>query len=84
VNLMQNSAISFSVCVDNDPRKIGGFIQLMQGSYAVRYNEHVELWTVRHYDDKTVQSLTNDKELMLEQRSRHTLRMVLRGVSDLA
>lgn len=84
VNLMQNSAISFSVCVDNDPRKIGGFIQLMQGSYAVRYNEHVELWTVRHYDDKTVQSLTKDKELMLEQRSRHTLRMVLRAGSDLA
>jgi aspartate kinase len=56
----------------------------MQGSYAVRYNEHEELWTVRHYDDKTVQSLTHDKELMLEQRSRHTLLMVLRGGSDLA
>lgn len=83
VNLMQNSAISFSVCVDNDPRKINGFIQLLQGSYAVRYNENVELWTIRHYDEKTVQGLAKGKELLLEQRSRHTLRMVMRGGSEL-
>lgn len=84
VNLMQNSAISFSVCVDHDERKVDGFIQLMQGSYAVRYNKEVELWTVRHYDEKTVNALTQGKELLLEQRSRHTLRMVVRESEEVS
>lgn len=78
VNLMQNSAISFSVCVDNDERRIGAFVQLMQGSYQVKYNKEVELWTIRHYDEDTAQQLTMGKELLVEQRSRHTLRMVVR------
>lgn len=79
VNLMQNSAISFSVCVDNDDRRVGAFIQLMQGSYMVKYNKGVELWTIRHYDGDTAKKLTKGKELLLEQRSRHTLRMVVRS-----
>lgn len=78
VNLMQNSAISFSICVDNDPRKIAAFLQLMQANYAVRYNKEVELWTIRHYDEDTARKLTKEKELLLEQRSRHTLRMITR------
>lgn len=78
VNLMQNSAISFSVCVDNDERRIGAFVQLMQGSYQVKYNKEVELWTIRHYDEDTAQQLTKGNELLVEQRSRHTLRMVVR------
>lgn len=79
VNLMQNSAISFSVCVDDDPRRIAGFLQLMQANYLVRYNKPVELWTIRHYDEDIARKLTSGKELLLEQRSRQTLRMVLRN-----
>lgn len=82
VNLMQNSAISFSVCVDHDDRRIGAFVQLMQGSYQVKYNKEVELWTIRHYDEETAQQLTKGKELLVEQRSRHTLRMVVRKPDD--
>jgi aspartate kinase len=82
VNLMQNSAISFSVCVDHDERKLNSFLQLMQGSYQVRYNTNVALWTIRHYNDKTAETLIGDKELLLEQRSRQTLRMVVRDPND--
>jgi len=78
VHLMQNSAISFSICVDDDERRIGAFIQLMMTSYAVRYNKGVELWTIRHYDEETARKLTAGKEILLEQRSRQTLRMVMR------
>ncbi|MCH2198484.1 MAG: aspartate kinase [Flavobacteriales bacterium] len=78
VNLMQNSAISFSVCVDRDEHKFERFRELMQMNYQIRYNESVELLTIRHYDEKTVDQLTDGKEVLLQQKSRHTLRMVLR------
>lgn len=82
VNLMQNSAISFSVCVDHDMEKFDRFMELMQMNYEVRYNLGVELLTIRHYDDETVKKLTGSKETLLEQRSRHTLRVVLRPLVE--
>ena len=78
VNLMQNSAISFSVCVDQEMERIGEFIELMKSKYAIRYNEEVELLTIRHYDEATVKQLTGEKEVLVEQKSRQTLRIVLR------
>lgn len=78
INLMQNSAISFSVCVNQDMERIARFIDLMSSNYAIRYNEQVELLTIRHYDETTVRQLAQGKEILLEQRSRHTMRMVLR------
>ncbi|MFM1930926.1 MAG: hypothetical protein RL226_229 [Bacteroidota bacterium] len=78
INLMQNSAISFSVCVDEDMERISRFIDLMSTHYAIRYNQEVELLTIRHYDENTVRQLAQGKEILLEQKSRHTMRMVLR------
>ncbi|MBI1266518.1 MAG: aspartate kinase [Cryomorphaceae bacterium] len=78
INLMQNSAISFSVCVNEDMERISRFIDLMSSNYAIRYNQEVELLTIRHFDENTVRQLAQGKEVLLEQRSRHTLRMVLR------
>jgi len=75
---MQNSAISFSVCVDQDIDRIAEFIELMKSKYAIKYNEEVELLTIRHYDEPTVKQLTGSKEVLVEQKSRQTLRMVLR------
>jgi aspartate kinase len=78
VNLMENSAISFSVCVDKDDYKLEKLFAQIQQSYTVRYNEDLTLITIRHYDDKTIQMLTENKEVILEQRSRQTVRMVVR------
>ena len=78
VNVMQNSAISFSMCVDQDERRIKQLRELLQANYEVKYNEGLELLTMRHYDDSIIKKLTEDKEVLVEQRSRQTLRLVLR------
>jgi aspartate kinase len=78
VNLMENSAISFSICIDKDEYKQEKLFELLRTRYQVRYNENLTLMTIRHYDDKTVNMLTKDRELMMEQRSRQTIRMVVR------
>lgn len=78
VNTMQNSALSFSICVDNDEFKIPELLKKMQEQFKVLYNYPVQLFTVRHYNNEIVQQLTEDKTILLEQRSRTTLQMVLK------
>jgi aspartate kinase len=78
INLMQNSAISFSVCVNNEKEKVSELIADLKTDYKVLYNEGLELLTVRHYNQKTLDQLTENKELLVVQKSRHTARFVMR------
>jgi len=48
--------------------------------YEVRYNEGLELVTIRHYDDATIERVTKDKEIILQQRTRYTARFVLKSL----
>ncbi len=78
INCMQNSAMTFSCCIDYDPEKIQTLIEALQNDYRILYNTSVELITVRHYEEKVIQNLQQGKELLLEQRSRNTVQLVLR------
>ena len=78
IQTMQNSAISFSVSVANDPSKIAALIQDLQNDYEVKYNEDLELLTIRHYNPKIVEELIRNKEVILEQKTRHTMRILMR------
>jgi len=78
IHMMQNSAISFSVCVDNDPIKIPKVMEELKKDYRIRYNEGVELVTIRHYDQETINRVLVAKKVFMEQRSRVTLQMVIK------
>lgn len=76
VHLIQNSAISFSVCVDD---KFGNFDQLksvLSRKFQVTYNENVSLYTIRHFTDKAVDQLGKNKEFLMRQTSRETMQIV--------
>lgn len=77
VNLMQNSALSFSVCVDNFSKKTE-LIKKLSTDFFVKYNEAVELYTVRNYNNETLKRIAPDKEILVEQRSRNTLQLVIK------
>ncbi len=79
VNLMQNSALSFSILVDTQKIDIQKVLELFQADYEVRYNENLELVTIRHYDDDTIAKLTNNREILLEQYTRQTARIVTKS-----
>lgn len=82
INLMQNSAISFSVCIDNDKMKIPPLLDELKQHYKIRYNEDLQLFTIRHYYPSTIEMLTQGKEVLLEQRSRHTAQFVTREMEN--
>ena len=77
-NLMQNSAISFSVCVDFDPQKTTQLIEKLKEDYKVLYNDNLELVTIRHYDEATLERVTIGKDIIVEQKSRNTARLVMK------
>ena len=78
INLMQNSAISFSICVDNDKKKITSLIKVLQKSYRILYNEGVELITIRHYNQSTIERVSINKNILVEQKSRYTIQLVVK------
>ncbi|HEX8516473.1 MAG TPA: aspartate kinase [Bacteroidia bacterium] len=80
VNVMQNSAISFSVSVDNDERKVPELIKTLQQDYKVLYNEGLELITIRYYDQATIDRVTVDKMILLEVKSRYTVQLVVKNI----
>tara|TARA_B100001142_G_scaffold224968_1_gene223134 strand:+ start:1722 stop:2975 length:1254 start_codon:yes stop_codon:yes gene_type:complete len=80
VNMMQNSAVSFSICVDNDKYKIPKLIQDLKDQFNVFYNDELTLYTVRNYTSKSLYNLVGDKEILLEQRTRNTFQVVLRDI----
>lgn len=77
INMMQNSAINFSICMDYDEEKLEAIRKACKTDYEVLYNKPCELVTIRHYDSETIGRLAIGKKILLEQRSRSTARMVL-------
>lgn len=80
INLMQNSALSFSILFDRSKTEPTSLLEKFKDQYEVRYNEGLELVTIRHYDQATIDRVTKDKEILLEQRTRHTIRMVMKDI----
>ena len=79
INLMQLSAISFSVCCDHDAIKITELVKELQTQFKVLYNSGLELMTFRYYTQETIDILTVNKIILLEQRSRYTVQMVMKN-----
>ncbi|TLX77428.1 aspartate kinase [Labilibacter sediminis] len=77
INLMQNSALNFSVCVNNI-RQVNVLIDALKVNYTVRYNEDVELVTVRNYTTESIEEITSGKEIVDSQLSRNTARYVIK------
>ena len=74
---MQNSAISFSVCVDFDENKFNFLMEELKKKFKVTFNENLTLITVRHYSDELLHELITDKKVYLEQKTRNTARFVV-------
>lgn len=81
IHLMQNTALSFSVCIDNNDRKLPLLFDALRKNYKVRYNTGLELITIRHYDQPTIDRVMEDgKFILLEMRSRATAQFVVRPI----
>ena len=77
VNLMQNSAVSFSVCVDNKRNKVLDLVTELSTKFKVYYNNKVKLFTIRHYSEDSINKVIDGQRVLLEQKSRNTVQYVV-------
>ena len=78
VDLIQNSAISFSVCLDNKFRGLQPLLEELKRKFKVVCHEDVSLYTIRHFNDDSVKSLQNGKSVLVEQRGKETVQLVVK------
>ena len=77
VNLIQNSAISFSVCIDNKFNKFDAFYNELKKEFKIEVHKEVDLYTVRHFDEKATASIEAKGTALLTQVNKETLQIVL-------
>jgi aspartate kinase len=78
VDVIQNSAISFSVCFDNKYNKLDELLVKLKAKFRVNCYENVSLYTVRHYNDVAVKQIETDKDIVLKQLTQETIQLVAR------
>ncbi len=80
ITLMQNSALSFSFALDQSKTDIAEIYELFKDVYEVRYNEKLELVTIRHYNQETIDRVMENKEAIVEQKTRQTIRILMKDL----
>jgi aspartate kinase len=78
INLMQNSALSFSVCLDGEPTRLAQAVAALGAQFRVQYNEGLTLFTIKNYTAASVAQLVAERTVLLEQRTRSTFQVVVR------
>ncbi len=76
VDVIQNSAISFSVCFENTYDNLERLLQHLKSKFKVTCHENVSLYTVRHYKEQDIRSIEKDKNVLLKQLTQETVQMV--------
>jgi aspartate kinase len=80
VNMVEASAISIDVSIDYDHTRVESLIDDLKAEFTVAYNDNVEMLSIRHYTPEAIQRITSGREILLEQRTRSSVRFVVRGV----
>lgn len=78
VNVIQNSAISFTVCVEDKFNNFETLNEELSKNFNVSFNENVSLYTIRHFDEKSAQSVIENKTVLLQQVNLETMQIVIK------
>ena len=76
VDVIQNSAISFSVCFFDKYSNLNDLISRFEGKFKIEINKNVSLFTIRHFDEKSIKKISYKRKLLLEQRTEKTIRLI--------
>ncbi|MCF8255784.1 MAG: aspartate kinase [Bacteroidia bacterium] len=77
INLMQNSAISFSICVENEAPKVEKLLQHLSQEYAIETYPNVDLFTITNFKNEDINTLLNGREILIERKVKNTLQLVI-------
>ncbi|OAD91057.1 aspartate kinase [Aequorivita soesokkakensis] len=78
VEMIQNSAISFSVCVNDKFNNLEALLAKLREKFSVKWNENVTLYTIRHFNTAEIKALAENKNVLLKQESKETVQLVIK------
>ena len=78
INLMQNSASTFSFCMDNKLHKLEPIVDALSKYFEVTYNRPLKLSTIKNYAEESLNELPEMSEILLLQKTRHTYQALYR------
>lgn len=81
VNLMQNSALSFSICIDDNEMLLKQIQKRLSPQFRLRYNRGLQLITIRYYTQQIIDQIVNGRPILLQQRSRTTAQLIVSAVT---
>lgn len=76
VNLMQNTALSFSLCIDDNPLLLAQLRDQLQHQFHLRYNQGLQLITIRYYTQHIIDHIVGSRTILLQQRTRTTAQIL--------
>ncbi len=77
VNLIQNSAISFSLCIEDKFDAIDQLVKDLKTNYLIELTKNVSLYTVRHYNSKSIEEITSKYSVLVSQKMKETAQLVV-------
>ena len=77
VSLIQSSAVSITVCVDNS-RYLQSALEQLSENYRVVYNEHLSLLSIRGVTPEILAREKEGREILLSQTTRRMARLVMK------
>jgi aspartate kinase len=78
INMMQNSAVSLTVCFDYREDKVSKLLQILENDFKILYNEDLQLITIKNYTQDSVNSVSANRDILVEQRTRNTYQIVVK------
>jgi len=84
INMMQNSAISFNVCVNDIDDRVDRFADKIKEQFKVIVERGLELYTIRHYHEDVLENLRRGKFMLLEERNSGNVQMVVKDMPLMA
>ena len=79
VDVIQNSAISFSICLNDKYDQIDNLLKNLQEKFKIEVFKNTSLYTIRHFDEKSIEVVSKGKKLLLEQRTEKTVKLIFSG-----
>ena len=74
---MQNTALSFSLCIDDNPMLLNQLRDNPQEQFLLRYNQGLQLITIRYYTQDIIDRIVADRTILLQQRTRTTTQLII-------
>ena len=77
VNLIQNSAISFSICLEDKYDNFENLLLILKDKFKINFQKGASLFTIRHFTNDAIAQIEKNNKVLLKQLTKETVQIVI-------